>query len=141
MKPLKALWAATGKPATFYTVMAVCLAFLGHSWYRLAQHYDLQALSGTGSYRLGVVTVLTGIVIAMTLGVAAAALVSRYRPLPIDPALPIDRELPPTEMVYIQGEGEPEHCACHNRPIEDGAVVLHWPQPAKLVCLKEGDRE
>jgi hypothetical protein len=53
--------------------------------------------------------------------------------------LPIDIDNPPTKLVFVQGDGEPEHCACHGRPIKDGAEIWYWPQPAQLVCAKEGD--
>lgn len=128
---LKRLWDLTGTTVACCTVMAACLVSLGYSWHQLGQHHDLQAATDSVGYRFGVMTVLTALVVAMTAGVGLAALANRYRPRP----LPVDPDMPPTKMVYLQGDGEPERCVCHGRLIEDGTEIWHWPQPAKLVCV------
>lgn len=118
------------------------LGVFGYVWYSFTSKHDLSELTDTPDYRFGC---FIGF-LALWLVVELLALVDIYtsrraKTRPAKPApLPVDPQYPPTEMVYIQGEGEPEHCACHGEPIQDGAIILHWPQPAKLVCKDQGGR-
>lgn len=134
MNPLKRLWALTGKPWFFFVAMGLILAEIGYCWHRIGQDYDLHQATSSVGYDLGVMASMTVVVLAITLGGAVGLISRRYlgKPLPVDP------DFPPTKMVYLQGEGEPERCACHGRAIEDGTEIWHWPQPAKLVCVKKG---
>lgn len=137
MKLLKRLWDGTGTAVAFFAMMALSLAVQGWAWYELLQRHDLSQLTPNAAYHLGIFTALTVATVAATIAGAVGTLLRRYRPRP----LPVDPDLPPTQLVYLQGDGEPELCACHGRPIEDGALIWHWPQPAKLVCVKEGDAQ
>lgn len=134
MKLLKTLWAHTGKTYFFFVAMAILLGEVGYCWYRIGQRYNLHDIANDAGYNLGVMASMTVVVIAITLGGTVGLLARRYlaRPLPVDP------DLPPTKMVYLQGEGAPERCACHDQVIEDGTEIWHWPQPAKLICVKKG---
>jgi hypothetical protein len=134
MKLLTRLWAQTGKPYFFFLTMALSLLVLAETWYEASKHYNLHELSKSPSYHLGMVAALTALIIAMALTAAFGLLLRRYlaKPLPVDP------DFPPTKMIYLQGDGEPERCACHGQAIEDGTEIWHWPQPAKLVCAKRG---
>jgi hypothetical protein len=135
MKPpkhLKRLWTATGKPRVFFAVMVACLGVISWCWYRVSQRHDLHKVTSSYDYSLGVMASMTALLLAVTLGGAVGLLARRYtKPLPIDP------DFPPYEVLYIQGDGKPERCACHGRVIKDGSVVLQWPQPPKFACVRE----
>lgn len=133
---LKRAWASTGTMAFFHYVMAALVIVLAASWYELHDEYDISTMMRTDEFQLGIAVALTVFVLALAASGITYSIADRR--LPKDP-LPIDPDLPPTQMVYIQGEGEPELCACHDEPIKDGAPIWHWPQPAKLVCAKEYD--
>jgi hypothetical protein len=135
MKPLKRLWDATGTTTAFFATMAGSLAIQGWYWHDISQRYDLDQLASTTAYTLGVLSLVTCATVLGTLAMTIGVLLRRYWPRP----LPVDPDLPPTQLVYLQGDGEPERCFCHGKPIEDGTLIWHWPQPAKLVCVKEGD--
>lgn len=108
--------------------IASCAVF-AYAWYKVTTRYDISQLDGTPEYRFGVLVALT-VIWALC---QFLLILGRITKKP----LPLDRDFPPTKMIYLQGEDEPELCHCHNRPIADGAEILHWPQPAKLVCVKK----
>jgi hypothetical protein len=120
----------TSRTATWIGRIA-SLGVFSYSWYSFTTHYDLSQLDDTPSFRFAVLVIVTSLWGTAQLGAVLTWRIAS-KPLPVDP------DFPPTKMVYLQGEGEPERCTCHNRPIEDGTEIWHWPQPAKLVCVKKG---
>ncbi len=134
MNTLKKLWQLTGTRTAFLTTTLASLALQGYLLQRMADRYGLEQLTDTAPYYFGQLVMLAASTGGILVFYAGFAILNRFFPEP----LPVDPQFPPAEIVYIQGDGEPEHCACHGKPIEDGAVVLHWPQPAKLVCTEKG---
>jgi hypothetical protein len=53
---------------------------------------------------------------------------------------PVDLSSPPYAAVFEQGEGEPERCDCHGRPLVDGEEVIIWPQRPQILCSDEARR-
>jgi hypothetical protein len=135
MNTLKRAWATTSKPWFFYTVMSLCSLVIAYSWYVVGQHVDLHQIREDIHYKLGVMAAMTAVVMGAFLGITASHAVRRYGPAK---ALPVDPDFPPTKVVYIEGDGAPERCACHGTVIEDGTTVWHWPRPAVLVCVRKG---
>jgi hypothetical protein len=113
-----------------WTGRTLSVAVFGYVWYGLGTTYDLNQLDDTPGFRFGFILAATAFY-----GVALIAAYLERRPVK-EPLL-IDPDFPPTKMVYLQGEGEPERCACHGQVIEDGTEILHWPQPAKLICVEK----
>jgi hypothetical protein len=134
MNRLKRAWAIAGEPWFFYAVMSLCALVIAYAWYVVGQQVDLNQISQDIHYKLGIMAALTAIVLGAFMGITASHLVRRYGPAK---ALPVDPDNPPEKMIYIESD-EPIRCACHNQPIPDMTVVWHWPQPAKLVCVKKG---
>lgn len=132
---MKSLLKHTGKPYFFFTVMGLCLLGIAASWYRVSQRRDLHGITHDANYNVGVMASMTVVFLAIFLGGTIGLLARRYGPAR---ALPIDPEFPPQEVLYIQGDGPQERCACHGRVIKDGAVVLQWPQPPKFACIPKG---
>jgi hypothetical protein len=121
----------------FYTSMGLCAVILTVGWFSVGRRYDLHGITRDEAFWIGGLTAFSFLVITVTVGMLVVTIAERRHPEP----LPIDPDFPPTKMIYLQGEGEPERCDCHGRVIEDGAEILHWPQPAKLVCVQKGDGE
>jgi hypothetical protein len=139
-KTLKRAWAATGTETFFYASAGVILFVLATAWYELHDEFDIGAAADTEGFRLGTLLIATALGLGVVAGGIVWRIVSHF--LPQDPQprepLPIDPTFPPTRLVYMHGEDVPvEHCACHDRPIEDGAEIWYWHQPAKLLCAEE----
>lgn len=130
-KHLKRLWDFTGTTSACLVVAAAVAAVNAWGVWALADRYGADLLLNSPAYAFGYAVCLASLATFVLIVVGTVTLVNRRWPRP----LPVHEDYPPTELVYLQGEGEPERCTCHNRPIKDGTVILHWPQPAQLVCL------
>lgn len=117
-----------------WTWIVLCGVSLTWGWYHTDITMPLSQRTPHDAYAFGALTYLTLWILSIPIGFAGVSLLRRDRRHP----LPIDPDLPPTQLIYIQGD-KPEMCACHGKPIEDGALIWHWPQPAKLVCVKKDE--
>ncbi|MET7363312.1 hypothetical protein ABZS76_33410 [Streptomyces sp. NPDC005562] len=131
------------KPKKFTKPLLIALIILGVAAVALgiaALYLGDEAPFGDGTYRDG-----------FSLGVLNAALtfiacdllvwsiqerirISRAEKSGMEPR-PVDPDRPPTYATVVRADGDPEtRCTCHEQPVEDGATVLHWPQPAQVLC-------
>lgn len=115
-----------------WTGRILSVSVIVYAWYSLATAYDLSELDSSPGFRYG-------IIFTFTCFYAVISLASYLENRPVKRPLAVDPDNPPMRLVYIQGSGEEDRCACHGEVIEDGAEILYWPQPAKLVCVEEGD--
>ena len=130
-KLLKRLWQLTGTRTALLCTLLVSMSVQTYLLQQMEDRYGLDRLTDTAPYYFGQLVTLASLTLGGT--IIAAWITFRPRaPFAVDP------EFPPTEMVYIQGEGETDLCACHGKPVQDGATVLYWPQPAQFVCAEKG---
>jgi hypothetical protein len=117
-----------------WTGRILSVAVFVYAWFGLVTSYDLNQLDDTPGFRYG-------FILAATCFYGVLLIATYLERRPVKQPLPVDPHFPPTKLVYLQGDGAPERCACHGKPIEDGAEILHWPQPAKLICVEKDHAE
>ncbi|MEU6362241.1 hypothetical protein [Streptomyces albidoflavus] len=134
---MKALIKLIDRPSVLLPLMGVCCASLAYCAVLVSAQW--QPSSETyAAYYSGVFAAMTTILTAVTLLLLVERVWARRnrKPLPVDP------DNPPQRGVYIvEPQGPRERCLCHDRPIEDGAEVLLWPQPARFACIPKPQKK